>query len=430
MAPFCGPSLLQSLLDVEVALADAQAQAGMIPRDCVAHIRAAARAECFDITALNDAARADGNIVIPLVRKLTEQVASRHPDAARYVHTGATSQDILDTAIVLQLRVARNDIERDLTAAMTAAARFARKFAATPIAGRTLLQHGSPTTFGLKAAGWLDLIGRSRARFDLAIEQALVLQLGGSTGTLASMGADGGAVADAMAKALRLTVPPMPWHAQRDRLVNVATSLGVICGALGKVGRDLTLLAQSEVMEAIDTLPGGGSSSMPHKQNPVRAVTAIAAATRAPGLVATMLSAMPQEHERAAGGWQAEWQTLADLIDLTRDSAAAIATALASLRVHPVAMKHNLAVNGGIAMAEALSIALTPHLGRTDAMKHVERLSRTALRDGRSLRAVAAADAEVLKWLPASDIDRILAPEHFIGSAETFVANVLRAWAM
>lgn len=430
MAPFCSPAFLQSLLDVEVALADAQAQAGMIPRDCVADIRAAARAASFDITALSDAARADGNIVIPLVRKLTEQVASRNPDAARYVHVGATSQDILDTATVIQLRVARNDIERELTAAMTAAAAFARKYAATPIAGRTWLQHGSPTTFGLKAAGWLDLIGRSRARFDLAIEQALVLQLGGATGTLASMGAHGGAVAEAMARTLKLTVPPMPWHAQRDRIVNVATALGIICGALGKVGRDLTLLAQSEVMEAIDTQPGGKSSSMPHKQNPVHAVTASAAATRAPGLVATMLSAMPQEHERAAGGWQAEWQTLADLIDITTESAGAIATALANLRVHPVAMKHNLALNGGIAMAEALSIALTRHLGRTEAMKLVERLSRSAQRDRRSLRDVASTDTEVLKWLPAADIDRVLAPENFIGSAETFVANVLRAWAM
>jgi 3-carboxy-cis,cis-muconate cycloisomerase len=402
----------------------------MIPRDCVADIRAAARAELFDAVALSDAAKTDGNIVIPLVRALTQRVAAHHPDSARHVHRGATSQDILDTAIVLQLRVAGNDIERDLTAAMSAAAVFARKYAATPMVGRTWLQHGSPTTFGLKAAGWLDLIGRSRARLDDAIDHALVLQLGGATGTLASMGADGGVVADAMAKALALTVPPMPWHTQRDRVVTVATSLGVICGALGKVGRDLTLLAQSEVMEAIDTLPGGGSSSMPHKQNPVRAVSAIAAATRAPGLVATMLSAMPQEHERAAGGWQAEWQTLADLIDITKESSGAIAAALASLRAHPVAMTHNLSLHGGIAMAEALSTVLTPQIGRTEAMKHVERLSRSAQRDGRPLREVAAADAELLKWLSAADIDHALAPEHFIGSAERFVENVLRAWAM
>jgi 3-carboxy-cis,cis-muconate cycloisomerase len=430
MAPFCSPALLQVLLDVEAALADAQAQAGMMPRECAADIRGAARAEYFDINALSDAARTDGNIVIPLVRKLTEQVASRNPEAARYVHGGATSQDILDTAIVLQLRVVRNDIERDLTAAMTAAAAFARKYATTPIAGRTWLQQGSPTTFGLKAAGWLDLIGRSRARFDNAIEEALVLQLGGATGTLASMGATGGAVAAAMARALKLTVPPMPWHTQRDRIVHVATSLGVICGALGKVGRDLTLLAQSEVSEAIDTLPGGGSSSMPHKQNPVRAVTAIAAATRAPGLVATMLSAMPQEHERAAGGWQAEWQTLADLTDLTKESASAIAAALANLRVHPVAMKRNLQLHGGIAMAEGLSSALARRIGRADAMSHVERLCRIAERDQKPLREVASADAEVTKHLSADDIAHALAPEHFIGSAQEFVSAVLTQWEL
>ncbi len=420
-------AFLQALLDVEVALAAAEADTGLIPAACLPHIRAAARADAYDGAALAIDAARDGNIVIPLVRQLTAAVAARDADAARYVHRGATSQDVADTALVLRVRAAHATLRESLTRVMAAAAGLTREFAATPMPGRTWLQHASPTTFGLKAAGWLDLIGRCRARLDRVVESAMVLQLGGASGTLASLGGDGPAVAHAMAKQLGLRVPSMPWHTQRDRIVDVASALGIACGGLGKIGRDLTLLAQSEVAEASDA-GGGGSSSMPHKQNPVRAVTAIAVAVRAPGLVATMFSAMPQEHERAAGGWQAEWPTLSDLIALTQQSADAIAGALGDLRVDASAMREHLAIRGGVAMAEGLSTALASHVSRTDAMALVEKLVRTAEHDRRTLQEVAFADPDVTRWLAPADVERSLNPENFLGSAQVFAERVLREW--
>jgi 3-carboxy-cis,cis-muconate cycloisomerase len=197
---------------------------------------------------------------------------------------------------------------------------------------------------------------------------------------------------------------------------------------LGKIGRDLTLLAQSEVGEAFESQGSGGSSSMPHKQNPVRAVTAVAGAIRTPGLVATILAAMPQEHERAAGGWQAEWPAITELISVTRESADAIAVAIGHLRIDPASMRRNLEIRGGVAMAEALSTALMPHVSRRDAMQHIERLCRAAERDGASLLEAAARDPEITRWLPPAEIDRVLAPEHFLGSAKVFIERVLTKW--
>ena len=429
MTPIWDREDLQALLDVEVALAVAEAEVGVIPASCVTDIRAAARAEAFDAAALASETAAAGNIVIPLVRKLTEAVAARNPESARYVHRGATSQDIMDTALVLRLRAASAQLVADLTRAMHASAALAREHAATPMPGRTWLQHASPTTFGLKAAGWLDMLGRARERITDSVDRVLVVQLGGAAGTLASLGNDGPAVTDAFARQLGLKVPAMPWHSHRDRIVDVAAALGIACGALGKIGRDLTLLAQSEVAEAFEKPSSrGGSSSMPHKQNPVRAVTAVTAAIRAPGLVATMIAAMPQEHERAAGGWQAEWETLADLSRITQESAAAIANTLGDLQLDPAAMREHLGLHGGVAMAEGLAAALMEHLSRTEAMALVERLSRGAVRDRRPLRELASADPEVSRWLSPDAIDRALAPENFLGSAPLFVERVLKQW--
>jgi len=430
MAPFCDRDYLQALLDVEVALAAAAAASGVIPASCVGDIRAAARADRYEIAALESDARTDGNIVIPLVRKLTEAVAARNPESARYVHRGATSQDIIDTAQVLRIGAESAALRESLTGIMSGCAALAREHAVTPMPGRTWLQHASPTTFGLKAAGWLDMIGRCRARVRDAAERSQVLQLGGASGTLASLGDVGPAVAEAMAKELGLTVPVMPWHTHRDRVADVASAFGICSGALGKIGRDLTLLAQSEVGEAFESKGSGGSSSMPHKQNPVHAVTAVAGAIRTPGLVATMLAAMPQEHERAAGGWQAEWPTMAELIAATRESADAIGVAIGNLRIDPSAMRRNLEVRGGVALAEALSSALMAHVSRSEAMKYVEGLCRIAEREGGSLREMAARDPEITQWLPPAEIDRVLAPENFLGGAKAFVERVLTLWAV
>jgi 3-carboxy-cis,cis-muconate cycloisomerase len=430
--PFSDAAQLQSLLDVEAALAGAAADAGLIRSSSADHIRSAARPNQFDMAVLRLEAAHAGNLVIPLVRRLTSLVAAEHPESAGDVHRGATSQDILDTALVLQLRAAAAIVHEALSRAVSGAARIAREHATTTMVGRTWLQQASPVTLGLKAAGWLDMIGRCRERVARATESAMVVQLGGASGTLAALGEAGPRVAEAFARRLSLSVPEMPWHAARDRLADVACALGVTCGALGKIGRDLTLLAQTEVGEVFETPSAdrGGSSSMPHKQNPVRAVRAIAAATRAPGLVATLLAAMPQEHERGAGGWQAEWDTWPPLVDTTIDAAAAMADALENVTVDAARMRANLDCDGGVAMAEALSTALLDRMGRAEAMALVTRVSGVARRARRPLADVATEDPEIARLLPREAITHALAPEHFLGQASLLIERVLRRWSV
>ena len=430
MAPFSEAAPLRAWLAVEVALAEAEAEIGVIPAAAAADIRDVADASRFDLAALNDEALRAGNPVIPMVRRLTALVAERNETSARYVHVGATSQDILDTAVVLQLRDASSAVTASMTRGVVAAAAIARRHARTPMAGRTWLQQASPVTLGLKAAGWLDMAARCRERLARTVDAAMVVQFGGASGTLAALGDAGPAVADALARRLSLSVPEMPWHTQRDRLADVAAALAIACGALGKIGRDLALLGQSEIGEVFETpaTGRGGSSSMPHKQNPVRAVRAVAAATRAPALAATMIAAMPQEHERAAGGWQAEWDTLPALVSLTGDAADSIAAALEDVTVNESRIRQNLAANGGVALAEALSIALADRMGRTAAMAAVERVSRTAVHDGRLLGDVAAADPEISQYLNRDAIERALDPDRFLGAAPMFVERVLKRW--
>ncbi len=347
------------------------------------------------------------------------------------MHWGATSQDVIDTALVLQLRAAIGDVLTALDRAADAAADLARRHVATPIAGRTWLQQATPTTFGAKAAAWLDGLARVRQRLAMALDDALAVQLGGATGTLSSLGPPGPAAAAALAAGSTCACPTLPWHTERSRLVDVACALGMTCGALGKVGRDIALLAQTEVGEVAEApAPGrGGSSSMPHKRNPVRSARAVAAAVQAPGLVATMLSAMVQEHERAVGGWQAEWDTLPALVDLTREAAQAMAEALAHLVVDEARMRANLDAAGGVARAEGLVAALAPALGRRDA----HGAGRTHLPPGRGRRpraprrrrrrAAAARPPRRRRDRRARSTRR-----RFPGSSHTFVDRVLARW--
>lgn len=429
-AAFTDVARVQAMLDVEVALAEVEAELGLVPSSAVAPIRNAARAERYDLSALADDAVAAGNLAIPLVRQLTSLVAEDNPDAARHVHIGATSQDVIDTALVLQLRTAVNVVLAHLHSAADAAATLARQHVSTPMAGRTWLQQASPTTFGLKAAGWLDVVARARVRVATTLDHALVVQFGGASGTLAALGHNGPAVADALARRLKLAVPEMPWHTQRDRLADLASALGVTCGSLGKIGRDLALLAQTEVGEVFEaTAPGrGGSSSMPHKRNPVSAAVAIGAAVRAPGLVATMLAAMAQEHERGVGGWQAEWETLPDLVVITAGAARAIAEALASPTVDVVRMRKNLDADGGVALAESLAAALAVHVGRPEAMARVERACERAMETRRSLRDVAADSTEIVDHISPAEIERVLTADNYLGAAHVFVDRVLERW--
>jgi 3-carboxy-cis,cis-muconate cycloisomerase len=417
---------LQAMLDVEAALAEVQASVGMIPQTAAGAIRAAARSELYDAALIEAEAQRDGNPAIPLVRFLASQVASIDPEAARYVHWGATSQDIIDTALVLQLRDQVPAIVKDLERAAEAAARHARQHAATPMAGRTWLQQATPITFGLQAAGWLDALDRATHSVRAAFDGAMVLQFGGASGTLAALGQHGPAVATRLAAHLSVALPALPWHAHRDRLASLACALGVATGTTGKIARDLSLLAQTEVGEAHEA-PGqaGGSSSMPHKQNPVRAAIAIAAAVRAPGLVATMLSAMLQEHQRGLGGWQAEWETLPELVSIAGRAAQAVAEALDGLVVDPARMRRNLELTNGLVLAEAVVMQLAPAMGKQEAHAHVERAARRAAEEHRALADVLAEDAAVTAILDGPHIKSTLMPANYLGSAAVFVANVL-----
>jgi 3-carboxy-cis,cis-muconate cycloisomerase len=417
---------IQAMLDVEAALADVQASLGVIPLATTKPIREAARAELYEEARLVEDGRAAGNLAIPLVRQLTEKVAVSDKDAARYVHWGATSQDIIDTALVLQLRHGIPRILSDLQRAANAASEHVSRHAGTVMAGRTWLQQSTPITFGLKCAGWLDALRRVHRSLHDAMERGLVLQFGGASGTLAALEGRGLEVADGLGKQLRLQVPAMPWHSHRDRIAEVACALGVVAGTLGKIGRDVALLAQSEIGEVREGKDeAGGSSAMPQKRNPVLAACAVAVATRAPGLVATVLAAMPQEHERGVGNWQAEWDAIPDLVNAVAESAAAIASSLEHLIVDTARMAANLDVTHGLIMAEAVAMRLARRLGKAEAHAVVAAACRKAIDEHGHLRDVLMNDPAVTAVLSRVEIVGILSPEHYLGVTAAFIERVL-----
>jgi 3-carboxy-cis,cis-muconate cycloisomerase len=426
-AAFDDRARLQAMLDFEAGLARAEAKVGVIPADAVGPIAKACDAGRFDVAALAAATALAGNPAIPLVKALTKAVAAAAPQAARWVHWGATSQDVIDTGLVLQLKAVRASLDADLARLETALADLARAHAHTPMAARTLLQQALPTTFGLKAAGWLSGLRRVHARLDQAFDAAMVVQFGGAAGTLAALDGRGVEVMEALAAELGLAAPEIPWHAQRDRLADLACALGLVTGTLGKLARDLSLLMQTEVAEAFEPAGEGkgGSSAMPHKRNPVGAVAALAAAVRVPPLVSTMLAAMVQEHERAVGGWHAEWETLPEIVRLTAGALRQLRIAFEGVELDPLRMRANLDLTRGLPLAESVSVALAEKIGRQAAHYRVELASRRAVAEGISLDEALQADPEVTEHLSRDEIDRLLQPERYLGSAGDLVARVL-----
>jgi 3-carboxy-cis,cis-muconate cycloisomerase len=294
------------------------------------------------------------------------------------------------------------------------------------MAGRTWLQQSTPITFGLKAAGWADALQRTARSASRALDEALVLQFGGASGTLAALGGDGLRVADALAGILRLRRPPIPWHAHRERLAALSCALGVACGTLGKIGRDVTLLSQTEVQEAAESAgQAGGSSTMPQKRNPVNASRMLASALRAPGLVATMLGAMVQEHERGPGGWQAEWETLPELVRVAAGAAAAGADMLEGLTVDERQMEANLETTGGLVMAEAVAMRLARHVGKQEAHALVQSAARDAAAGERPFADVLAGNPAIARWLDRDALTEVLTPANYLGAAPQFIADVL-----
>ncbi|MEO8509571.1 MAG: 3-carboxy-cis,cis-muconate cycloisomerase [Betaproteobacteria bacterium] len=422
-AVFADRAGLQRMLDFEGALARAQAATGVIPAAAADAIVRCCVADRFDVGALRDAARSAGNLAIPLVAALTRAVAADGSDAKGYVHWGATSQDALDTGLVLQLRDALDLFDADAARRARALRVQALRHRDTVLAGRTWLQQALPVTLGLKFAAVLDAVERHRDRLAELRPRVLVLQLGGAAGTLASLGTQGPAVADALAADLALRAAAVPWHTQRDRVGEVATTLGLLVATLGKLARDLSLLAQSEVGEAFEaTVPGrGGSSTLPHKRNPVGAAIALAAAVRVPGLVATMLSAAVQEHERGLGNWPAEWETLPEIALLAAGALDAMATAVEDLAVDADRMRANLDLLQGLLLAEAVQMALAPTLGRDVAHALVAAAARDAIAQKRHLRDVLAARADVRAVLDDAALARLFDPAGYLGAAGVFI---------
>ncbi|MBX5441174.1 MAG: 3-carboxy-cis,cis-muconate cycloisomerase [Solirubrobacteraceae bacterium] len=417
---------LQALLDVEAALARAQARVGLISAEEAEAIAAACDAAGYSAAEIGAAAAKGGNPAQPVVTALTARVEG---PARGHVHRGATSQDVVDTAAMLVARRALDLLLADLAGAADAAAELARAHRDTPMAARTLLQQAVPTTFGLKAVGWMTALDAARARLATVRDERLAVQLGGAAGTLASLGADGLAVLRALAQELGLAEPVLPWHTDRTRVGELAGALGEACGAVAKAARDVTLLSQTEVGEVREAA-GGGSSTMPHKRNPVASIAAVACARRAPGLVADVLAAMEHEHERAAGAWHAEWAPLNDLLVAAGSAAAWLRACLEGLEVDAERMRANLALTGGLLMAERVSTALGRTLGRGAAHEVVERAAAAAADGGRPFADVLRDDPEIRERVGAGEIDRLLDPAGYLGSAGALVDRALEAHRM
>ncbi|HTO98897.1 MAG TPA: 3-carboxy-cis,cis-muconate cycloisomerase [Myxococcales bacterium] len=422
---FADRARLQGLLDFEAALARAHARAGLFPAAAAERIAASCRAELLDLRELAEATARAGNPAIPVVSALTRLVSAQDPEAGRHVHWNATSQDAMDTGLVLQLRRFLALLEKDLERLSAGLARLAAAHRGTVLCGRTWLQQAAPTLFGLKAAGWLDAVERQLVRLQEMRPRLLVLQFGGAAGTLGSLGAKGPEVAEALARELQLSLPALPWHAQRDRLAELAAFLGILLGTLGKIGRDLSLLAQTEISEAFEPAgqARGGSSTMPQKRNPVSASVLLAAAARAPGLTATLLAAMVQEHERGLGGWQAEWETIPELCLLAAGALEHAAAAIEGLEVDPGRMRENLDGSRGQVFAEAAASRLAARLGKAEAHEVVGRAARRARESGRHLRAALEEDRAAP--LSASELDAIFDPQRAVGAAAGFIDRVL-----
>jgi 3-carboxy-cis,cis-muconate cycloisomerase len=418
---------LQNMLDFEAALARAEAATGVIPEHAAGPIATACRAESFDLAALADAATRSGNLAIPLVKALTSRVAQSDADAARYVHWGATSQDVIDTATMLTLRAAIDALLFDAKRAIAGFARLANQHRHTAVVARTWLQHALPMPFGLKLAEYAAALHRSRKRLQRLRSETLALQFGGAAGTLAALGDKGWPVAERLAQKLKLPLPDAPWHTHRDRIAEAASVFAILAGSCGKIARDVSLMMQTDVAEAFEPSGEGrgGSSTMPHKRNPVAAASALAAATMAPNLAATIFAAQIQDHERSAGPWHAEWPTLPALLLVTSGGLAAIVDIAEGLEVDVARMRVNLDATGGLIMAEAVTMALAERIGKSEAHHLIEAASKKAVADRKHLRDVLIADSRIAAQLGADKIAKLFEPMAYQGASQALIDHLL-----
>jgi 3-carboxy-cis,cis-muconate cycloisomerase len=433
---------LRSMLAAESALARALEGAGLAPPGAGAAVTAAAaRPGDFDLAELSRSSALTGNPVPGLARALTRLVAD--PAAKTAVHQGATSQDIMDTAAMLLARDAIDAAAESLAGAAAAAARLADAHRGSLMIGRTLLQQAVPVTFGVVAAGWLAGLDGALDGLASARQTRLAVQFGGAAGTLASLGPAGAAVKSLMASELGLVDPPLPWHTERLRIIDVAVAMARVTAALSKIARDVTLLAQTEVGEVSEGAPAvggtgggaprrGGSSAMPNKSNPVAAVAILGCARQAGGLLATLVASAEQEHQRAAGAWHAEWQPFSHLLQLAVAAASWARDLLENLTVDTARMTGNLAAAGGLPMAERVTALLRDSLGGLQAHDLVATAAARAASAGVPLGDVLLATPDVADRLTqagisAAEIEQALNPAGYLGASDAFIAAALAA---
>jgi 3-carboxy-cis,cis-muconate cycloisomerase len=412
---------LQRMLDFEAALTRAEAALGVVPASAVEPIAAACRAELYDVAALGEAAAAFGDVAQPLVNALTAEVAKTDAQAAACVNWGAGGQDIVDTALVIELRAAIDALAPDLNRAIDAFIALAGRQRRTASVARVFLRHAMPMPFGLKAAGYAAALGRTRERLRRVRRECLVLQFGGSVGTLAALGDQALNVSERLAALLDLPAPEAPWHSHRDRLGDVASALAILVGTCGKIARDIALLMQNEVGEAFETAGRNDASILPQERHP--AAMALTAAALAPQLLATILAAATQEHERS--GLQAEWSTFPALVLVASGAIGAVADMAQGVEIDADRMRANLDVTQGRIMAEAIVSALAAKIGRGEARKFVEEASQKAATEKRSLQNVLAEDARVSAHLAGPALGRLFEPMSYQGAAQTFIDRLV-----
>ncbi|MBX9590708.1 MAG: adenylosuccinate lyase family protein [Hyphomonadaceae bacterium] len=422
-AIFAYQAVVAKYVEVEVALAAAEAKVGVIPQDAADAIRRSARADAIDLAKLKAETDLVGYPIVGLVHQLAQQCGA----AGRYLHWGATTQDIMDTATVLQVRDALALVEAGLAACEAALRALADKHRATVMAGRTHLQHALPITFGYKAAVWLGMIIRHRQRLRELAPRVLVGQFAGAAGTLASLGDTGLAVHDALMGELGLGRPSIPWHVARDGFAETVSVLGLVTGTLAKIATDVMLMMQTEVAEAFEPFVAGrgSSSTMPQKRNPISCELILAAARIVRQNAGLMLDAMAADHERATGPWQLEWVAIPEAFMATSGALSQARFLLEGLIVDPERMRRNLDLTGGLIVAEAVMMALAEHTGRQAAHDIVYGACRAALDKGSTLLAELEQRPDVTQHLNAARLAQLTDPVNYLGSAPAMIDRLL-----
>ncbi len=423
-AVFDERTYFQRMLDFEAALARVQGRLGIIPAAAAEAIVAAARFDNFDQEEMAASARNVGYPVVGLVKGLS-RAAGEH---GGWTHWGATTQDVMDTATVLQVRDGLALVRSELLAIVRALAAQAERHRATLMPGRTHLQHALPTTFGLKCAIWLQPLAVHVERLDQLRGRVELVEFGGAAGTLASLGPDGVAVLEALAVELGLAAPAAPWHVCRDGLAETTGFLGLVCGSLAKIATDVILLAQTEVAELAEPYVAGrgASSTMPQKRNPIASEYILAAARTVQALVPVMQGAMAQDHERATGPWQAELLALPQAFVLTHGALLHARAIAEGMVVDPARMRRNLDATGGLIVAEAVMMGLAPHLGRGEAHHVVKHACDRALAESITLADALAQEPGVRERLDRPAIERLTDPAGYLGSTGAFIDRVLK----